>query len=165
MTCAATLRSLLITALLAGCVACDVPGSGVPAPERLPYEVQAVRREGCPVAVVQVPVSGPLSAGGDPARALRGQREQDVTTAQLCFAVQALRAWADAAPLEEPYFQPGDGQRIVSYWREPGPPPDDPEEVSSGGSFTLGAEVPGRPRTLWIKVDKSMLREIAKGNF
>lgn len=89
-------------------------------------------------------------------KAFHGKGNQYVSSAQLCFAVQALRAWADAAPLGAPFQAKGDGERIVTYWRGPPPPPPYPDAAPLNDYFTICADVPSRPKTLWVEVDRSM---------
>jgi hypothetical protein len=150
-------RPLLIAVLLAASVACDLTTAPMPVPaEPLPFDVESVQLTGCAVPSIKVKLIGHFPIGLRPADALHGTGAQYVDADELCFAVQALRAWADAAPSGEPSLERGDGQRIVWYWRGPPPPPAHPDEPQREDYFMLEAEVPGRPRTVWVQVHRSM---------
>jgi hypothetical protein len=104
-----------------------------------------VALEGCVIPSVEVPWGLTLVEGpGD-----------YVSSRQVCFAIRALKAWADAPPLDEPFLKRGDGERIGAYWREVRPPLG-PGEPAQTDRFIIHAEIPGRPRTVWVAVDKSL---------
>jgi len=136
---------LLISVAPVGC------GSNAPVlpdpPPRVSYlETTTVALEGCVVPSVEVPWAGALQQTAD----------DYVSDAHLCFAIRALKAWADVPPVDEPSLKRGDGERIAAYWREPRPPPHPGELPYRRTDFIVHAEIPGRPRTVWVAVDTSL---------
>jgi len=120
-------------------------------PPPQPYDAATVTLKGCPIPPVKVKLREAGSYSRLPDAALHGEGAEYADDRELCFAIRALKLWADGAPLGEPLLLPGDGERIATYWREPG---GRPPFAEGPVAFTLGAEIPGRPRPLWVQVDR-----------
>lgn len=138
-------HSLVVAAMSLTLLSCGATESSLPEPpRRLANYTDTQALPGCAISSVQVRYRVPLIGGDDP---------NGLSSAEVCFAIRALKAWADAAFPGEPLLEPGDGERIAEYWLEPYPP----FERLPSDLFTIGAEVPGRPRTLWVQVHRSYL--------
>jgi len=137
-------HSLAISVMSLSLLACQTTEPALPEPpQRTTTYTDTQALPGCAISSIQVRLrTFPLV----------GNNYDKLSSAEVCFAIRALKVWADAAFPGEPLLEPGDGARIVEYWLEP----------YSGfeprtDRFTIGAEIPGRPRTLWVQVDRSYL--------